>query len=463
SLAHFGNMNTALLLLGVLGTTAALPDGFSTQQPPRNFSIQPRVPQFKLVWDGFSTQQPLRNFSIQPRVPQFKLPAFTPRLELQCKKKWVKHTLAPGDSVCISSPNYPSDYSSKSKCAWSIKSTTAITVTCSNFVLQPPNKKGKCKDRLILDGKKFCGTSLASYSGGTSIKAVFKSNRRKNYSGFKCTATAASGGGGGGGGGCGGGASGSCKCGQANRVSRIVNGVETEVNEYPWQAAMIYKGSTDVFCGGSVICSKHILTAAHCTQAVKDHGLKYQVLVGAHDLTSAAPSQLILNAQKYIQHKNYNSANQDNDIAIIVLENSIDFTSTQIRPVCLPESDADAYDSVTATVSGWGTLSSGGSQPDELQEVDVPTMSNNQCKNSYGSSITANMLCAGYNAGGKDSCQGDSGGPLTYNPGNGYILIGVVSWGNGCALAGYPGVNTRVTEYLSWISSNTGTSTTCPV
>ncbi|CAL4124214.1 unnamed protein product, partial [Meganyctiphanes norvegica] len=381
----------------------------------------------------------------------------SPRNTLTCSKKTVKTTLAPGESAIIQTPNYPSDYNSKSKCQWKIKSTTDITITCVDFTLQSSNKRGKCADALMLDGKKFCGTSLTSYSGGTSIKAVFKSNKKKNYSGFSCYATADSG------------TtvttttpSGDCKCGQANKASRIVGGVETEVNEYPWQAAMIYSGYTQVFCGASVIGTKHILTAAHCTQAVTDYSLSYQVLTGAHDLTNAASSQLIFNAATFIQHSDYDSSTFDNDISIIVLSNSIDFTSSDVRPICLPYSDADAYDSVTATVSGWGTTSSGGSQPDVLMEVDVPTMSNSKCQSSYGSSITDNMLCAGYDAGKKDSCQGDSGGPLTYNSGSGYTQIGVVSWGYGCASAGYPGVYARVTKYLSWISSNTASSTTCP-
>ncbi|CAL4131309.1 unnamed protein product, partial [Meganyctiphanes norvegica] len=235
-----------------------------------------------------------------------------------------------------------------------------------------------------------------------------------------------------------------CKCGQANRNIRIVGGVETLVNEYPWQAALVISGTSQVFSGASVIGSNHILTAAHTIQGVIDNDISYQVLVGAHGLTNAASSQLILNADRFIQHPGFDSTLLDNDIAIIVLRDSIDFTSSEVRPVCLPNSDADAYDSVTATVSGWGTTSFEGSQPDVLMEVDVPTMSNSKCQISYGNFITDNMICAGFDAGGKDGCQGDSGGPLTYNSGSGYIQIGIVSWGNGCADAGFPGVYTRV-------------------
>jgi len=394
--------------------------------------------------------------------PKFKLPAFDSRVApvsyntVECSKKMKTTYLSAGESVDFESPNYPSDYGKKSKCKWAFKSTEDITITCSDFELENPSNRGKCKDALIIGKTKYCGSLMTKYSGGTVVKVFFKSNNKRNYGGFSCTATAA-----GSSGPTTTPAPGDCTCGQVNRASRIVNGTETEVNEYPWQAAMVYKYSSSVFCGASVIGSKHILTAAHCTQAVTDYNINYQVLLGAHGLTSSASSEERFNAVRFIQHKDYDGSTYDTDIAIIVLAGSIDFTSSQIRPVCLPDNDSDDYDSVTATVSGWGTLESGGSQPDVLMEVDVPTMSNSDCRNSYGNAITDNMLCAGYDEGLRDSCQGDSGGPLIYNSGSGYTLIGVVSWGYGCASPGYPGVYARVTQYLSWISTNSASSTTC--
>merc|ERR1712110_247397 len=110
--------------------------------------------------------------------------------------------------------------------------------------------------------------------------------------------------------------------------------------------------------------------------------------------------------------------------------------------------------------TGWGTLSSGGSQPTALQEVDVTVTTNAVCNQAYGS-ITANMICAADS--GKDSCQGDSGGPLIAPENGRQALIGVVSWGRGCAFDGWPGVCARVTEKMDWILANTaGTfSSTC--
>ena len=95
--------------------------------------------------------------------------------------------------------------------------------------------------------------------------------------------------------------------------------------------------------------------------------------------------------------------------------------------------------------------------PDAARKVEVPVYSDAKCNEAYGGGITGGMICAGLKEGGKDSCQGDSGGPLFSNePGQPQKLVGVVSWGQGCAFEGYPGVYTRVSSYISWICENAG-------
>ena len=92
-----------------------------------------------------------------------------------------------------------------------------------------------------------------------------------------------------------------------------------------------------------------------------------------------------------------------------------------------------------------------------LREVQVPIVSNETCKDSYGDIITSNMLCAGYPEGGKDACLGDSGGPLMVPAAdNSWLLTAVVSFGVGCAQPDSYGVYTRVRPYLDWIESQTG-------
>jgi len=245
---------------------------------------------------------------------------------------------------------------------------------------------------------------------------------------------------------------------QANRITKIVGGVVTEENEYPWQVGLISSsGSRRPFCGGTLISSKEVLTAAHCTEG----GNANYVLLGEHDLTQSDGERTI-RVCSVLQHSSYSSNTVDYDFSILRLCDEAPIQN-DIRPACLPSSSSNKYDNVQAVTSGWGTLSSGGSTPSKLMEATVQTMTNSQCGSSpniYGTSaITARMICA--SSPGKDACQGDSGGPLVTKESSGYFsLIGVVSWGAGCAQADAPGVYARTTNQLSWIKARI-TGTTC--
>jgi len=252
--------------------------------------------------------------------------------------------------------------------------------------------------------------------------------------------------------------SGECRCGMANRATRIVGGEVTEVNEYPWQIMIIL----DIFpgrpwCGGSILSSRTILTAAHCTEGHSARSMT--VVVSEHDWTDPNDGQIPFSVCSKLEHPSYDSFTTDYDFAILTLCDEITFNQFA-SPVCLPPVPTTDYSNVPATVSGWGTLSFEGPQPDQLMEVTVQTVSNTACKTAYGGSITDQMICAAKP--GKDACQGDSGGPLiTAEPGGYYSLIGVVSWGRGCAEPDYPGVYARVTAVQDFIQDNTMGST-CP-
>ncbi|XP_025834019.1 trypsin-1-like isoform X2 [Agrilus planipennis] len=248
-----------------------------------------------------------------------------------------------------------------------------------------------------------------------------------------------------------------CQCGISYKMTRIVGGVETQVNMYPWIATLTY--NSRFYCGATVINNKYLLTAAHCVNGFTKERLGASFLV--HDRDVNENQSFTKKIKNVIRHRSYHSgALYNNDIALLELDSPLEFNNV-LRPVCLP-SAGRSYSGQSGVVIGWGATVENGHIATKLREVEVPILSNEECKKTgYGNRITDNMLCAGYPEGMKDSCQGDSGGPLLVRNGTRYEITGVVSWGEGCAKPNYPGVYTRVNRYLTWITSNAKNACYC--
>lgn len=246
-------------------------------------------------------------------------------------------------------------------------------------------------------------------------------------------------------------------CGTAPLNTRIVGGQNAPVGSWPWQVSLQRAGNH--FCGGSLINSQWILTAAHCFDSTSTTGLI--VYLGLQTLASVNSNSVSSAVSNIIKHPSYNSETKNNnDITLLQLASPVSFTD-YIRPVCLAASDSTFFNGTLTWVTGWGNTASGVSlpSPEILQEVQVPIVGNRKCNCLYGvSSITDNMVCAGLLQGGKDSCQGDSGGPLVSKQGSVWIQSGIVSFGTGCAQPNFPGVYTRVSKYQSWIQQTITTN-----
>ncbi|XP_062135455.1 LOW QUALITY PROTEIN: uncharacterized protein LOC133845108 [Drosophila sulfurigaster albostrigata] len=225
---------------------------------------------------------------------------------------------------------------------------------------------------------------------------------------------------------------------------RIVGGTATTIGSFPWQISLQRSGSHS--CGGSIYSANIIVTAAHCLQSVSASTL--QVRAGSSYWSSGGVTSKVA---AFRNHEGYNSNTMVNDIAVIRLSSSLSFSSN-IKSIGLASSNPS--NGASASVSGWGTQSSGASSiPTQLQYINTKIVSRSVCASSsysYGSQIRATMICAA--ASGKDSCQGDSGGPLV----SGGQLVGVVSWGIGCAYSNYPGVYSSVADLRSWVVSAAG-------
>nr|QIC51178.1 trypsin precursor [Adelphocoris suturalis] len=240
-----------------------------------------------------------------------------------------------------------------------------------------------------------------------------------------------------------------CTCGYTNKNGgRIVGGRDAQVNEYPLIAGIIYRGMPSfIFCGGTIITERHVLTAAHCRP---DNNEALSVVLAEHKASSKTESKTtIIDVTRMISHEQYDlKKNTENDIALLVLASQIPFGKT-IGPACFPKANLNIVGQKVRVI-GWGALASGGRQPDILQKVDLDVQPTSACSRVY-KGITEGQLCT-YTLR-KDACQGDSGGPVIWrDPGTSrYTIVGVVSYGYGCAEPGAPGVNTKVSAYRDWV------------
>ncbi|ELR57200.1 Ovochymase-1, partial [Bos mutus] len=236
---------------------------------------------------------------------------------------------------------------------------------------------------------------------------------------------------------------------------RIAGGVEACPHCWPWQVGLRFLGNHQ--CGGAIINSIWILTAAHCVQS-KNNPLFWTIVAGDHDRTLKESTEQVRRAKHIVMHEDFDSLSYDSDIALIQLSSALEFNSV-VRPVCLPHSLEPLFSSEICVVTGWGSANKDGGLASRLQQIQVPVLEREVCERTYYSAhpggISEKMICAGFAAsGGKDVGQGDSGGPLVCKHEKGpFVLYGIVSWGAGCAQPRKPGVFARVSVFLDWIQS----------
>ncbi|XP_078357475.1 transmembrane protease serine 9-like [Oculina patagonica] len=241
-------------------------------------------------------------------------------------------------------------------------------------------------------------------------------------------------------------------CGLRNFHGRIVGGTEALKNSWPWQVMLRDSSSGRQFCGGSLVHPLWVITAAHC---VEEESLSsFSVRLGAHYRTKASiGTEQDVKVAMIVPHPSYHEPiDYSNDIALLKLAEPARL-GKGIGLACLANNEYDLpIDGISKCyITGWGTLSSGGSQPDVLMQASVPLVSKERCLEGYPGRIDDSMLCAGLDKGGVDACQGDSGGPLVCKRSHQWYLEGATSWGWGCAQAGKYGVYAKVRHFRSWI------------
>ncbi|XP_075749736.1 uncharacterized protein LOC119172344 [Rhipicephalus microplus] len=257
------------------------------------------------------------------------------------------------------------------------------------------------------------------------------------------------------------------ECGVPSIVpqTKVVGGKSAAFGAWPWQVSVrrtsFFGFSSTHRCGGAILNKYWIATAGHCVDDLLLSQIR--IRVGEYDFSSVLEPYPYAerSAKKKVVHPKYNFFTYENDLALVKVDEPFEFMP-HIAPICLPpDNESDDLIGRNATVTGWGRLSEGGVLPSVLQEVKVPIVSNEKCKNMFLAAgrheyIPNIFMCAGFEEGGRDSCQGDSGGPLQIQAKDGrWFLAGIISWGIGCAEPNLPGVCTRISRFKEWIIKST--------
>lgn len=179
--------------------------------------------------------------------------------------------------------------------------------------------------------------------------------------------------------------------------SRVVNGNATTIEHFPWIVSMQYYGSHR--CGGSIITTNRILTAAHCTINISPSSLS--IRAGSTD--SQTGGELVA-VTEYTNHQSYNPTTLENDISVMIIASRL-ITGAGVAIIPLPMHGASVTDGVIGNVAGWGALCEKCPGISTLQYVGLPVLPNADCSSMYGESVMDGMLCAGFVEGGRDACQ----------------------------------------------------------
>lgn len=227
-----------------------------------------------------------------------------------------------------------------------------------------------------------------------------------------------------------------------SRDKRIVNGINSTIEEYPYLAALELFG--DQLCGGAIISAHHILTAAHCFDNSKNPYL-YVVRVGS---SLREDDGILLQVRDFAIHDGYN--NDINDLAIVLLKDPIEFDNVTKSSIAMFDFKEESVSGSIATLAGWGRLGWNATKSKQLHRIKFNIINKRTCNNirvEAGDGIHEGEICASDFTGSQSACFGDSGGPLVIKG----RLAGIATEASGCSTWPAPNVFSEVAYYRKWI------------
>ncbi|XP_055837756.1 venom serine protease-like [Episyrphus balteatus] len=347
--------------------------------------------------------------------------------------------------INLLSPNYPNKYKPGTSCKYTFTAPTGygVVLTCTIKIYKDSSQcttdqvlVSTDNDAQLRGANSYCGSgTFTKESEYQQIALALISNSNSVNGGtFNCTVSVKPQ---------------ACDCGWSQR-GRIVGGTAANPTEYPAMVAIGVKSSSQIFCGGTIINSRTILTATHCTKTDNNPNNLF-ILTGYTYLSSTSDSAYSKTylISRIIEHPYYNPTTDVNDIALLITTMDINF-SRGCGPVCLSSDVSINLDYRKVDICGWGTTSFGGSTSKSLLKATLSVITYQVCQQYYNQ-VENSQICT--YGDGKDACQLDSGGPVFFKAPDRMFQVGIIIGGNGCG-GSYPGMNTRIASHMNWIRSN---------